>query len=527
MNISKVPTQKRMRTPVERYERLLNGVALSTKVLLTQTDYYQAVRQALAILGEATQVDRIYVFETHPHLETQKPAMSQRWEWAAPGIAPEIDNPELQNLPYSECFPRWYEELLKGHPLYGLVRDFPIAEKEILESQGILSILVIPIQIQGNLWGFVGFDQCQIAYEWAAVEMSTLWAIAGSIGGTIARHRAEQALHELNQTLELRVAQRTRELMTTNAELSVAMTRIQETQSQLVQTEKMSSLGQLVAGIAHEINNPTNFIYGNLQHAQQYTEDLLSLVELYQQEYPKTTPTIETALSDIDFDFLKEDFPRLMNSTRQGADRITHIVRSLRNFSRLDESICKRADIHQGIESTLSFLQHRLTLEDSVASITVVKQFDQQLPMIECSPSSLNQALMNVLVNAIDAIEEKSCPEQQERPNKIEIRTAISKPPISSILTDQSILIQITDNGNGMSPAVQAKIFDPFFTAKPIGKGTGLGLSIAHQIIVKAHGGKITCQSAQGQGTTFEIHLPIQHRTSFTTNNKPKTLKSI
>lgn len=519
MKVPKDFTPESLQAQVARYERLLNGVASSTNVLLTQLDYYQSMSQALPILGEATQVDRIYVFETHPHPETQEPAMSQRWEWAALDISSEIDNPELQNILYSEYCPRWYEELSHGHPIHGLVRDFPILEKEILESQGILSILVVPIQIQGDLWGFIGFDQCQTAYEWARVEISTLWAIAGSIGGKIARHRAEQDLQELNHTLELRVAQRTQELSTANAELSAAMTLLKETQSQLVHTEKMSSLGQLVAGIAHEINNPANFIYGNLGHAQQYTEELLGLVELYQYEYPTVTPNVEAALSDIDFTFLKEDFSQLMRSTQEGVKRIMHIVRSLRNFSRLDESTCKLVNIHHGIESTLNFLQHRLHPEDNIVGITVIKQFDEQLPMVECFPSSLNQALMNVLVNAIDALEEKNSQAQRERPNKIEIRTAISRPLVSSTLPYDRVLIEITDNGNGMSADVQEKMFDPFFTTKPVGEGTGLGLSIAHQIVVKAHGGEITYQSALGKGTTFNICLPMQQESKKTVGN--------
>ncbi len=513
MRIHKGSAQKQIQVQVAHCERLFEGVALSTNVLLTHLDYHQSVSRALAILGEATQVDRIYVFETHAHPETQEPAASQRWEWTAAGIPSEIDNLELQNVLYSEFSPRWYEELTQGRTICGLVRDFSTIEKEFLEPQKILSVLVIPIQIQGDFWGFVGFDQCHIEYEWTSIEISTLWAIAGSIGGTIARHRAEQALQKLNHTLELRVAQRTQELLTVNAELSAAMTLLQETQSQLVHAEKMSSLGQLVAGIAHEINNPINFIHGNLEHAQHYVEELLSLVELYQGEYPAVTPNVEAALSDIDFDFLREDFSQLMSSAQEGVNRIMYVVRSLKNFSRLDESGYKLVDIHDGIESTLSFLQHRLHSEN-ITRITVVKQFDEQLPMVECLPGTLNQALMNVLVNAIDALEEKSVQEQKERPNKIEISTAISRSSVSGVLCDDHILIQIADNGNGMTPATQRRMFDPFFTAKPVGKGTGLGLSIAHQIIVKAHGGEITCQSALGKGTTFKICLSTQQQTN-------------
>jgi len=487
---------------VERYESLLEGVASSTNALLTGLDYYQSVQQALTILGEATQVDRIYIFRTHPHPDSAEPALSQRWEWVAPGISPEIDNPELQNLLYSECFPRWYKEFSVGSCVYGPVRDFPIEEKEILEPQGILSILVMPIQIQKESWGFVGFDQCKCVHTWTAVEISTLRAIAGSLGGAIARYTTEQRLQDFNRTLEARVTKRTQELTVANIELSVAMRALQETQAQLIHTEKMSSLGQLVAGIAHEINNPTNFIRGNLKHAQGYVTDLLELIALYQSEYPNVTPNVEQALDDLDFDFLKRDFTKLMKSTYEGVARITHIVRSLRNFSRLDEADYKQVDIHDGIESTLNFLQHRLHREDNTLDIAVVKHFDEELPMIECFSSSLNQAIMNILVNAIDVLEEKTQTERVARPNRIEIATAME--------ASDRISITITDNGNGMSPTVQAKMFDPFFTAKPIGKGTGLGLSIAHQVIVKEHSGEIICQSKLKQGTTFQIWLPTK-----------------
>ncbi|MEL7067456.1 MAG: ATP-binding protein [Cyanobacteria bacterium J06581_3] len=487
---------------VSRYEKLLQGVASATNTLLTGADYYESIERALAILGSATQVERTYIFETHPHPENGEPAMSQRWEWVAPGIPPEIGNPDLQNLPYSVILPRWYEELSNGRPLYGPVKEFPLPERELLEPQGILSIVVVPVQIRDHFWGFIGFDQCSVEYVWTVVEISTLRAVAGCLGGAIAQYHTEQALQELNQSLEKRVDERTAELTTANTELSVAMTSLKETQAKLIHTEKMSSLGQLVAGIAHEINNPTNFINGNLKHAQRYTEEILSLVELYQQEYPDVTPAVEEALEEIDFEFLKKDFTNLMRSTGEGVTRITHIVRSLRNFSRLDESDCKQVDIHQGIESTLNFLQHRLQPEDDAQSIEVVIQFDSQMPLVECFSGELNQAIMHVLTNAIDALEAKSVEERVQRPNRLEIR--------SERIDDNLIILYIADNGNGMTAATQAKMFDPFFTARPIGARTGLGLSIAHQVIVKDHGGEITCQSVVDQGTTFKICLPVR-----------------
>lgn len=485
-----------------RYEELLEGVATATNILLTSHNYQESIKRALAALGKATKVERTYIFETHLHPELGKPAMSQRWEWTAPNVSPEIDNPDLQNMLYEDCNPRWHEVLSEGQPLCGLVQEFPPSEQAILEAQGILSILVVPIHIRDRFWGFIGFDQCSVQYQWTSVEVSTLRAVAGCIGGAIAQHHTEQALQEVNLSLEKRVARRTKELTAANTELSIAMKSLQETQAKLIHTEKMSSLGQLVAGIAHEINNPTNFIYGNLEHAKQYTEELLALVALYQTEYPNPTSAIEERLETIEFEFLEEDFTSLMDSTLVGVTRIMRVVKSLRNFSRLDEADCKLVDIHQSLESALNFLQHRLQHLDQSAGIEVVKQFDLQAPLIECFPRDLNQAVMHVLTNAVDAIEEKSAQECLHRPNRIEISTAA--------VENNRIAIHIVDNGNGMTPAVQAKMFDPFFTAKPVGQGTGLGLSVAHQVIVKEHKGEISCQSTVGQGTTFKICLPTQ-----------------
>ncbi|MEM8504458.1 MAG: ATP-binding protein [Cyanobacteria bacterium P01_D01_bin.1] len=499
-----LPTQPQ--SQIKRYEELLQGVAAATNILLTGHNYHEAINQALATLGQATGVDRTYIFETHPHPGLGKPAMSQRWEWTAPGVLPEIDNVELQNMLYEDFLPRWHVELSQGQPIYGFVEELPPTEQEILAPQGILSILVVPIQIRSRFWGFIGFDECSILHEWTSVEVSTLRAIAGCLGGAIAQHHTEQALQKINLSLEKRVAQRTKALTAANTELSVAMKSLKETQAKLIHTEKMSSLGQLVAGVAHEINNPTNFIHGNLEHAQHYIEELLALVALYQAEYPNPAPAIEEKLQDVEFDFLREDFIKLMDSSLLGVTRIMHVVRSLRNFSRLDEADCKLVDIHQSIESALNFLQHRFELPNyeqaRAGGIEIIKQFDSRIPLLECFPRELNQAIMHVLTNAVDAIEAKNEKACAQKSNKIEISSAVGD--------RNRILIRIADSGIGMTPATQAKMFDPFFTAKPVGQGTGLGLSIAHQIIVQEHKGEIICHSTVGQGTTFEIWLPVR-----------------
>ena len=286
-----------------------------------------------------------------------------------------------------------------------------------------------------------------------------------------------------------------------NQELEKLLQQLQQTQLQLVQTEKMSSLGQLVAGIAHEINNPVNFITGNIKYASDYFQQLLDLLHLYQTQYPATTPDIEAAIEDIDLDFINQDFPKLLNSMNIGAERIHEIVLSLRNFSRLDESGVKNINIHTGIESTLMILEHRLKAQLDRPEIQLDKDYGN-IPLIECYAGQLNQVFMNIFANAIDALEQSILAGSfQERSPIISIKTA-------QIDADW-ITIQIADNGPGIATNIQSRLFDPFFTTKPVGKGTGLGLSISYQIISERHGGYLLCSSEEGNGTEFIIKLPI------------------
>jgi PAS domain S-box-containing protein len=287
-------------------------------------------------------------------------------------------------------------------------------------------------------------------------------------------------------------------------QLEQALLELRSTQTQLVQTEKMSSLGQLVAGIAHEINNPVNFIHANIAYLKQYSKQLLELVTLYEQEYPEPKPKIMALIDEIDLSFLTEDLIKIVGSMQVGTERIRQIVLSLRNFSRLDESDMKPVDIHAGIESTLLILQHRLKARDAWPAIQVVKDFGN-LPLVECYASQLNQVFMNIVVNGIDAIEERyhklSVAEAELAPGRISICT---------MMTNQKmVMVEISDNGTGIPEAVKNRIFNPFFTTKAVGKGTGLGMSISHSIVVEKHKGKIECISEIGRGTTFQIQIPI------------------
>ncbi len=284
-------------------------------------------------------------------------------------------------------------------------------------------------------------------------------------------------------------------------DLKQAFKELQCTQSQLIQSEKMSSLGQLVAGVAHEINNPVNFIYGNLTHAQQYTEDLLNLINLYQTYYPEPAPEIQDKAEAIDIDFILEDLLKLHTSMKVGATRIREIVASLRTFSRLDEAEYKEAAIHEGIDSTLMILGYRLKAKPDRPEITIIKEY-AEIPLVACYAGQLNQVFMNILANAIDALEESF----------VNSHFSFSWQPTIRICTEISasdqILIRITDNGIGMCESVLERLFDPFYTTKPVGKGTGMGLSISYQIVTERHGGLLECTSKPGEGSEFVITLP-------------------
>jgi PAS domain S-box-containing protein len=306
------------------------------------------------------------------------------------------------------------------------------------------------------------------------------------------RKRAEEA--RLNSEVQLR--QQAKDLENTLHEL-------QRTQAQLVQSEKMSSLGQLVAGVAHEINNPISFVYGNLIHATDYVRDLLEVIDLYDQYYPEPIPALQERIEDIELEFLRVDLPKLLASMKVGAERIREIVRSLRSFSRLDEAELKEVDLHEGLDSTLMILQSRLKAAAERPEIQVIKDYGS-LPRIHCYAGQLNQVLMNVLANAIDAIEE-SLTSGNARKTKLPPHIQIS----TAVRDRRWVEICIADNGLGIPESVRDRLFDPFFTTKAIGKGTGLGLSIAHQVIVDKHEGRLEYRSTLGEGTEFIILLPL------------------
>jgi two-component system NtrC family sensor kinase len=300
-------------------------------------------------------------------------------------------------------------------------------------------------------------------------------------------------------------------------QLNQAIQELRQTQSQLIQSEKMSGLGQLVAGVAHEINNPISFIFGNLNHLREYTRSLLHLIALYQHYYPEAAPAIQSEAEAIDLEFVQEDLPKILESMKMGSDRIRQIVLSLRNFSRLDQAEMKPVDIHEGIDSTLMILQSRLKAKSHCPDIEIIKEYGN-LPEVECYAGQLNQVFMNILANAVDALEAN--PEFSVSKPELQNSSTLTpdlKPqvvPQIQICTEvrmecKHVVIRIADNGCGMSETVKQQLFNPFFTTKPVGAGTGLGLSVSYQIVVDKHHGILKCTSAPGKGTEFWIEIPL------------------
>jgi PAS domain S-box-containing protein len=397
--------------------------------------------------------------------------------------------------------------------------------QEFMRSLDYQSLLLLPLETPSGITGVISCSHTQETRPWTDSEIELLQAVISQL--LMALQQAERYAASCRATEHARKQA---------AQLSKALHDLQRTQSQLIQSEKMSSLGQLVAGIAHEINNPVNFIYGNLIYAQEYYQDLIALVQLYRTAYPNPPSVIKERMDSIDLDFILTDFAKLQYSMKVGAERIREIVQSLRTFSRLDESGRKTIDIHSGIESALMILQYRLKEKPGSAGICVIKEYEN-LPPVDCWPGQLNQVFMNILTNAIDAIEEKekcySSPMAADNTvpfsPTITIRTGLSKTesahsPMADGLTDKHsneeidhaepdnayLFISIADNGIGMSPQTRKRLFDPFFTTKPVGLGTGLGLAVSYQIVVEKHGGKLWCNSTPQNGSELVVEIPLK-----------------
>ncbi len=481
---------KRERLVIKMLERIRSS--LNLEEILTKT--VAEVRQFL-------QTDRTVIYRFNPDWSGFITVESVNQNWQS------IQGITIKDSCFEDSYASAYED---GRPL--AVDDIYKAGLsqcyiDLLSQFQVRANLVVPILQSEKLWGLLIAHECAGPRHWLEIEVECLKQISVQLAIAIQQSMLfEQAQSEIADRKQAESALQESEARERSKalELEAAINKLRTTQAQLVQNEKMVSLGQLVAGVAHEINNPLSFIHCNLNPARNYTLDLLELIKIYQHYCPNPPARVLEKIDEIDLDYIAEDCPKLFNSMQVGTERIVEIVKSLRNFSRLDESAGKSVNIHEGIDSTLMILQNRLKSHSS-QEIQIVKDY-QLLPQIECFPGELNQVFMNILMNAIDALEERdkqrSIEECDRHPSTIAIRSYQAAAGF--------VAVSIADNGRGIPESVRSRLFDPFFTTKPVGKGTGLGLSISHSIIVDRHGGRLSCISTPGEGAEFLIEIPVR-----------------
>ena len=510
-------TEAALRQQAER-ERLLGGMNQRIRQSLNLT---QVLNTAVAEVRQFLECDRTLIYRFHPDWSGTVDVES-----VAPGWTPALGT-TIEDTCFKENKALFYQRggIRATQDIYKA--GLSPCHIRLLERFQVRSSLVVPILQGDQLWGLMIAYQCSEPRQWQESEVELLKQLSIQLGIAIQQAALfEQVADELKERKAAEAALRRSKtaLKKQATQLKATLQELQQAQMQLIQTEKMSSLGQLVAGVAHEINNPVTFIYGNIAHANQYAHDLLELVQLYAKHCPKPAPEVEDLIEAVDLEFLVEDFPKLLSSMNMGVNRIHQIVLSLKNFSRLDEAERKPVDIHEGLENTLLILQHRLKPE--AANIELIREYGD-LPPVECYPGQLNQVFMNILNNAIDALEKSDCSSAdlshtnfksgviQCNTRTIKISTEIvgcsEADPSSSQQhgSTQCAVIRIADNGPGIPKDARKRIFDPFFTTKPVGEGTGLGLSISYQIIVEKHGGQLRCITEPGKGTEFIVEIPL------------------
>ncbi|UIE39730.1 GAF domain-containing sensor histidine kinase [Leptodesmis sichuanensis] len=465
-------------------------------------DLQHIFKTTVTEVRQSLQVDRVIVFRLDPGSNFDSGQV------IAEAVVPPFVA-TLGRVIRDHCFGEKYAAEYQQGKIYAIANiddaELQNCHRELLTHLQVVANLLVPLRKGNELWGLLGVHSCTQPRTWSSADTQFLTQIAAQLD--VALQQGELLAQTQQQAKQL----------------AQALDDLKHAHTHLVQTEKMSSLGQLVAGIAHEINNPVNFIYGNLAHVSSYAQDLLGLVELYQQHYPNPVQAICDRAEEIDLDFLTEDLQKTLSSMRIGADRIRQIVLSLRNFSRLDQAEMKPVDIHDGIDSTLLILQYRLKPKSDRPEITIIKDYGN-LPLVECYAGQLNQVFMNVLGNAIEALEDahsnghwaqtNETGDKADRSHSLPDSELPCISPTIRIQTqmtdDQRVQIRFFDNGPGIPEAIRQRIFDPFFTTKPVGKGTGLGLSISYKIVVEKHGGMFKCESQPGQGTTFLVEVPAK-----------------
>ncbi|ERT09699.1 his Kinase A domain protein [Lyngbya aestuarii BL J] len=432
--------------------------------------------------------------------ETGFLVIHQQAEWLVVSKASQNQTENLQ-IPLVEC------QELPQSLIYSVARsqktavfDNLSATSQFVSDHYIIShqpksVLCMPISKQGKLIAILYLENNLTVGAFTNDRLKILQMLTSQAAISIENARLYQQVENYSQTLEAEVERKTQDLRQKAVDLEQALKNLQQTQAQLIHSEKMSALGQLVAGIAHEINNPITFIHANLYPTENYFKDLLSLLETYRQEYPKQNPVIQAKIDEIDWEFIEEDLTKILDSMKSGSERIRQIILSLRNFSRLDEAEMKSVDLHAGIESTLLIVQNRFLDSNNQPKVEMIKEYGN-LPKVTCYASQLNQVFLSIISNALDAVQS--------------LNKTIKKPQIrirTEVIEQEWVRISISDNGNGIPDAIQKRIFDPFFTTKPVGNGTGLGLSVSYAII-KKHGGQLTFKSTVGEGTEIVVEIP-------------------
>jgi len=482
----------KMQKQVQR-EKLVNQITTQTRQSL---DLPTILTKAIAHLSSALDVDRCLVHLVEDLADDSdsasglyQPGTNQTvfrrkhlFEVCRPPFYSSIDHFDT-NGPIA----RWIIRHRQPVVIPDITQDFRIgADNEEYQQAQIKSSLVVPVKAGDTLYAILYLNQCSHLRYWSWDDQKLAQAVADQLAISI-----QQA------TLYAQSKQQAAESAAQARELADALHHLQQIQVQLIQSEKMSSLGQMVAGVAHEMNNPVSFIYGNIPYVEKYMQDLLCLLNAYQQRSPEATEALQGLIDEIELDFLLQDFPRILQSMQAGASRIREIVLSLRSFSRLDEAYCKLADVNEGLNSTLTILQSHLK-----SDVQVIKQYSN-VPRVECYPRQLNQVFLNLLMNAIESLYQP-----QPEPKTIEITTERFLDDVSG---EAWVRITIKDNGCGIPYEIQSKIFDPFFTTKKTGQGAGLGLAVCYQTIVNHHQGTLKFHSEAGLGSQFVVEIPIKH----------------
>jgi signal transduction histidine kinase len=487
-----------------------NQSSSSGSTSLSATLDLTTVLKASQTLSSEIQLDKLLATLLHTVLENagaDKGALlmphEEKWFVEAVATLGQLVRVESISLSNSQEIPHTLINTVKRSlqpvVIVDAAADLALATDVYVMQQQPKSVLCTPILQQGKLVAILYLENHVTVGAFTRDRIETLQLLTRQAAIALENARLYQKVAAYSHTLEAEVERKTQALHQQNQALEQALQQVRHTQAQLIHVEKMSSLGQMVGGIAHEINNPVNFIKGNIEYTKSYFEDLVSLLKLYQQEYPQFNPKLAAKCEEIDLDFLLQDVVKILTSMEVGSDRISQIVLSLKNFARLDEATLKTVDIHEGIESTLLIVQHRCQSDDAQAEIRVVKDYGK-LPAVTCYPSQLNQVFLHIINNGIDAIRENSTTDDTP---EIRIRTGVTE--------NGQIAIQIANTNSFIPVDIQRSIFDPFFTTKSVGDGAGLGLSVSYGIIQKHHG-RLTVRSQQGKGTEFQIIIP-QHCT--------------